>query len=65
MPISLHNWLLISACILTFLVLPLLFIWSSLGAIHTRVSGHGVFLSDAGHIDPLKKLFKKNRVYGK
>ena len=34
--IPLHKWLLISASALIFFVLPLLFIWSSLGVIHTR-----------------------------
>ncbi len=35
--IPLHKWLLISGWVLIFLVLPLLFIWSSLGIIHTPV----------------------------
>ena len=34
--VPLHKWLFISASILIFVVLPLLFIWSSLGVIHTR-----------------------------
>lgn len=34
--LPLHKWLLISASALIFVVLPLLFIWSSMGMIHTR-----------------------------
>jgi len=33
---SVHHWLLITAWLLLFFVLPLLFIWSSLGRIHVR-----------------------------
>ena len=33
-PVSRHKWLLISASLMLFLVLPLLFIWGSLDAIH-------------------------------
>ena len=47
MPILLHNWLLISAWVMTFLVLPLLFVWSSLGVIHPQFYERGSLLSEA------------------
>lgn len=36
---AVHHWLLISAWLLLFFVLPLLFVWSSLGRIHVRPYG--------------------------
>lgn len=41
-----HQWLLISVFLMTFVILPLLFVWSSLGIIHNR-TGDGVLLTDA------------------
>lgn len=46
---TLHNWLLIIACAMIFLVLPLLFIWSSLGMIHPRMGGPDI------HVAPVQK----------
>lgn len=46
--IPLHKWLLISASVLVFLILPLIFVWSSLGLIHPRGYEQGtVFLNTA------------------
>lgn len=50
-PIPLHKWLLISACVLIFLVLPLLFIWSSLGIIHNRANEQDSVFWNVGSID--------------
>lgn len=46
-----HKWLLISATILIFMVLPLLFIWSSLDIIHPPVDGLSHELLDAAYMD--------------
>ena len=35
--LTLQNWLLIMSCVMIFLLLPLLFIWNSLGMIHAGV----------------------------
>lgn len=40
-----NDWLLISACIMIFVVLPLLFAWSSMSMIHNRAHGSGFLLS--------------------
>lgn len=53
-----HNWLLISACLMTFVVLPLLFVWSSLNIIHNR-TGDGVLLSEAMQFGPDMNNLKK------
>jgi hypothetical protein len=45
--IPLHKWLLISASVLIFLVLPLLFIWSSMGIIHPHHQGQSNIYADA------------------
>ena len=50
-PLPVHKWLLISASVLIFLVLPLLFIWSSLGIIHTPVYEQDNMFSDVGTIN--------------
>ena len=54
-----HHWLFISVFLMTFVVLPLLFVWSSLSIIHNR-TGDGVLLADAmmfGHdSNSLKKM---------
>lgn len=44
--IPLHKWLLISASVLIFLVLPLLFIWSSVGIIHPHNDGPNNLYAD-------------------
>jgi hypothetical protein len=43
---SLHDWLLISACVMVFLILPLLFAWNSMSMIHNRVYGPVFDFSD-------------------
>jgi len=48
--VPLHKWLLISACVLIFIVLPLLFIWSSLGIIHPQGYDQGILFSDSGQM---------------
>ena len=50
-PIRLHKWLLISATVLIFVVLPLLFIWSSMGMIHTRAYEQDGLFVDVGAMD--------------
>jgi len=59
---SLHNWLLIFACVMIFLVLPLLFVWSSLGMIHTRVYGQVAYLPSMQHKDTLSHDRTKHSV---
>lgn len=56
--IPFHKWLLISASVLIFVVLPLLFIWSSLGIIHQPVYGQYRVLTDAEHVDQTMPSFK-------
>ncbi len=55
--IPLHKWLLISASVLIFVVLPLLFIWSSLGIIHTRPYGQGSLFVDIGQDDQITSVY--------
>ena len=57
-PKPVHHWLLVSACLMTFVVLPLLFVWSSLNIIHNR-TGDGVLLSEAMEFDPNINTLKK------
>ena len=47
--IPLHKWLFISASVLIFVVLPLLFVWSSLGLIHP-----GSYGQDSGFLEVAK-----------
>ncbi len=47
--VPLHKWLLVSASVLVFLVLPMLFIWSSLGLIHQQGYEQGSMFSDTDH----------------
>jgi len=47
----LNDWLLISACVMIFVVLPLLFAWSSMSMIHNRAYGTGFMLSKT-HSEP-------------
>ena len=55
--VPLHKWLFISASILIFVVLPLLFIWSSLGIIHPPVNGQDGLFSDKGnHVEKISRL---------
>jgi hypothetical protein len=49
--VSLHKWLLISACVLIFVVLPLLFIWSSLKIIHTPGYEQNSLFLDVGSVN--------------
>ncbi len=56
--IPFHKWLLISASVLIFVVLPLLFIWSSLGTIHPPIYGQYRVLTDANHVDQMLPSFK-------
>lgn len=44
--IPLHKWLLILGSVLIFLVLPLLFIWTSLGIIHPPGNGQQELFSN-------------------
>ena len=59
-----HNWLLISACVMTFIIFPLLFVWSSLNIIHNRTAD-AVLLSEAAQFGPdmnqLKKMPEQQR----
>ena len=50
-PIPLHKWLLISAYVLIFVVLPLLFIWSSLKIIHTPGYEQNSLFLDVGSLN--------------
>ncbi len=53
-----HHWLLISACLMTFVILPLLFVWSSLNIIHNR-TGDELLLSQAVQFELDGNDFKK------
>lgn len=46
--IPLHKWLMIAGGFLIFLVLPLLFVWSSLGIIHPNAYDQSTYFSVAG-----------------
>ncbi len=56
--IPLHKWLLISASVLIFVVLPILFICSSLGDVHTRPYGQGSLFVDVGQEDQLTSIIQ-------
>ncbi len=47
--IPLHQWLMIAGGVLIFLVLPLLFVWSSLGIIHPHTYEQGNYFAVIGH----------------
>ena len=59
--IPLHKWLLISASALIFVVLPLLFVWSSLGLIHTHPYGQGNMFADVGQDNKITSVFDNDR----
>jgi hypothetical protein len=48
----LNDWLLVSACVMMFVVLPMLFAWSSMSMIHNRAYGPGFMLLKT-HSEPV------------
>ena len=59
--IPLHKWLLISASTLIFVVLPLLFVWSSLGLIHSPSYGPGSLFSEVGQNTQIASVYDTDR----
>lgn len=57
-----YDWLLLFTCVMLFVIVPLLFAWSSMSMIHNRVPGPVFVLTKTIHVGPVTPVFRSTQV---